>query len=157
MNIQRIIQNRLLFVIFRWVLGFIFIYGGIEKIFEPAQFAEDITNYHILPLALVNIMAIILPWIEFSAGLLLILGICTRGSSLIILGLLILFTIAISATIIRGIDINCGCQTPWELTDKITILKLFEELIFLGMAVQVLWHPSFTLCIDRFLRKNQSN
>ena len=155
MNLQRFVQNRILFVIFRWIVGFIFIYAGVEKIVEPAQFARDIANYHILPVASINIFAIILPWIEFWVGLFLITGIYTRASSLIILGLLVIFTIAISAAIIRGIDINCGCRTPWEVTGKITIRKLIEELIFIGMSLQIFLHKSSAFCLDYFRRKKQ--
>ena len=46
---------------------------GIEKLqYSLHDFAVDIATYEILPLAIVNPMAIALPWIELVVGLMLL-------------------------------------------------------------------------------------
>ena len=62
-------------VISRLILGFIFIYFSWDKIVDPSLFAKLVKNYDIVPLDLVNISVLILPWIEFIIGLYLILSI----------------------------------------------------------------------------------
>lgn len=155
MKLEKITQNSILFVLFRVIVGFIFIYAGIEKIRNPGAFAETIDNYRLLPDLAINLFAIILPWLEVLAGLFLLLGIFLRGSSLIILGMLIMFTAAITINVIRGVDISCGCKTPWELSDKIGLRKLVEEIILLLMMIQVYFKQKCVLCLDGLIGKRR--
>jgi uncharacterized membrane protein YphA (DoxX/SURF4 family) len=106
---NRILNNKYLLLIIRLVLGFVFIYAAITKISDPEGFSQAIYNYKLLPLFMVNIFAIILPWIELSAGVLLVFGISVKENSAIISGLLIVFILAVLISLFRGLDINCGC------------------------------------------------
>lgn len=153
MKMKTLVNHPILFVIFRLFIGFIFIYAGTEKILNPADFAQTVDNYKIVPFPLVNFFAILLPWVEVLAGIFLILGLFIRGSSLIFLVLLFIFSLAISVNIIRGVDISCGCHTPWDATDKIGIKKLIEEVVFFLMTLQIFLHSSTTLCLDSLFRK----
>ena len=49
----------------RFILGYIFLYASIDKIVNPIAFSSNIDNYHISPIYLNNIAALIIPWIEF--------------------------------------------------------------------------------------------
>ena len=145
---KKLIDSKILFILFRLILGFVFIYAGIEKILDPAGLARDVANYRILPDVLVNLWAIALPWIELLVGLGLLLGFYRRGSSLVLFGLLLMFTVAITVNLVRGVDINCGCKTPWAASDRISLQKLVEEFIFLFMTAQTLLHQSKVWCLD---------
>ena len=96
-------------LIMRFLLGFIFIYASYEKILDPAKFARDISNYHVVPFGLENVIAIILPWLELIIGLGMILGVCIDANAFISGGLLILFIVLITQAIFRGFNIDCGC------------------------------------------------
>ena len=96
-------------LIMRFLLGFIFIYASYEKILDPAKFARDISNYHVVPFGLENAIAIILPWLELIIGLGIILGVCIDANAFISGGLLILFIVLITQAIFRGFNIDCGC------------------------------------------------
>ena len=78
MLIKKIILSKQLSSLFRLFLGFLFIYASIDKILHPAQFAKIVYNFHILPGFLINLFAIVLPWIEFLTGAFLILGIAAQ-------------------------------------------------------------------------------
>ena len=93
-------------LVLRWALALVFIYAGAVKIMDPNGFAEQIDNYRVLPYILVTLMAAILPWIEVLCGLLLILGKSIKGSSLILIVLNVVFLIAISSAMARGLDIT---------------------------------------------------
>jgi uncharacterized membrane protein YphA (DoxX/SURF4 family) len=106
---KRIFEHRLLIFVLRLFLGFVFIYASWDKILHPAQFAQAVYNYKILPAPVINLFALILPWVELFAGLFLILGIYTRGSALIITSLLFIFVVVAVISVYRNLDISCGC------------------------------------------------
>ena len=128
-----ILNNKYLLLIIRLFLGFVFIYAAVTKISEPEGFSQAIYNYKLLPLFLVNILAIILPWIELTAGVLLIFGVSVKENSAILNGLLIIFIIAIVISLFRGLDINCGCFGTVD-GSKVGLIKILENigLLILG-------------------------
>ena len=80
----------------RLYLGAIFVIACWHKLRDPSAFALDIATYQILPLAVVNPMAIVLPWVEMVAGLMLIVGFRTRAAALLIAAMMVVFTVAIA-------------------------------------------------------------
>ena len=119
-----------LILIIRLLLGATFIYVSYNKILDPAKFARDISNYHIIPFGLENTIAIILPWLELIIGLGIVLGVCIDANIFISGGLLILFIILIAQAILRGFNIECGCglkdgqMVGWS--------KIIENFLYLG-------------------------
>lgn len=90
-------------------LGLFFVVAALPKIVDPPSFAHMIYNYRIVPAALLNIMALTMPWLELLAGLALIFGIWRDAANAIIAALLVTFIIAISINLARGNAIDCGC------------------------------------------------
>ncbi|HVN71691.1 MAG TPA: MauE/DoxX family redox-associated membrane protein, partial [Desulfomonilia bacterium] len=74
--------------VFRIILGAMFLYAGVTHALDPQGFATAVANYRILPGALVNPFAVVLPWLEMISGVTLILGIFIPGSTLMVAGLL---------------------------------------------------------------------
>ncbi|HXI11672.1 MAG TPA: MauE/DoxX family redox-associated membrane protein [Thermoanaerobaculia bacterium] len=90
-------------------LGVIFILAALPKIVDPPSFAHMIYNYRLVPGALLNPIALVLPWLELLCGLGLVLGIW-KGTCRTIVGLmLVAFIIAIAINLARGNAIDCGC------------------------------------------------
>ena len=98
------------------VLGALFLYASYDKILHPADFARIVYHYQLIgpsqwigPWA-ANLLAVTLPWIEVVLGLSLITGVWRRESAAVAGALLIVFVVAVSAALLRGIDLeNCGC------------------------------------------------
>ena len=90
-------------------LGAIFVVAAWPKIADPPSFAHMIYNYHLVPSGFINASALIMPWVEMTAGLCLILGLWTRPARWIVAALLVVFIIAISINLFRGNAIDCGC------------------------------------------------
>lgn len=124
--------------ILRVLVGGVFVAAGAMKIVEPAQFATDIANYRLLPYATVNLAAITLPWIEVVAGLLLVTGVWTRASALVVTGLCVVFLAAIAQALARGLDVRCGCFGTVEAR-RIGIGALATDIVFLVSAAWVWW------------------
>jgi putative oxidoreductase len=95
--------------IFRLALGLVFIWASLAKIGDLAGFAAEMHNYHILPLALENLFAMTLPWVELVAGVALVVNLAPRAATLLLGGLLAVFLLAILSAIARDLDIACGC------------------------------------------------
>ncbi len=130
---RNILTNKYLQLAARLFVGFIFLYAGLGKIVEPQTFAKEIANYHILPDFLINITALVLPWLEVIIGIFLIAGIRIRASATIASVSMLVFIIAVLSAMIRGLDINCGC-----FADKVVMVgwrKIIEDLIILIAAL----------------------
>jgi putative oxidoreductase len=125
-------------LLFRWFLGTIFVYAGLVKIADPLGFALALYNYHILPAWMINPLAICLPWVEVMAGAGLIAGIMISGGALVVTGMLAIFAVAIGISLIRGLDIACGCFSTSASAEPITWLYVVRDLLLLGMGVHIL-------------------
>ena len=122
-------MNKYLTLFFRIFVGVIFLWASFDKIIDPAKFARDISNYHIVPLGLENTIALILPWLEFFIGTGLIIGVMVDGSIIISSVLLITFNIMIAQAMARGFNIDCGCGL--KEGQLVGFEKLIENFIFI--------------------------
>jgi len=134
---------RFLSFVLRLVVGGIFIYAGVIKILDPAKFAADVANYRMLPLALVNFVAITLPWVETVVGILMVMGFWLPASALVITGLMGVFMAAIGQALARGLNIQCGCFGTVE-GGKMDAVTLVRDVALFVCAAWLFWHSSST-------------
>jgi len=125
----------------RIVLAAVFLVYGASKIPNLDDFARSIENYRLLPEALVNALAITLPWIEVIAALALLFRRLAPGAVVTIGGMTLVFIVAIISALVRGLDINCGCLDTGTTADARN--NLFQHLVFdlflLVLAAHVWW------------------
>ena len=129
--------------------GAVFLYAGFLKMRDPLQFANDVSNYHIVPWPVGVRLAFYLPWLEILCGLALIFQRAFAGALAITGALIFIF---IGATIwakIQGINVACGCfgsassnlTLTWHLVINSSILAVLIVLWFtrkpLDPAVQI--------------------
>ena len=112
--IKNILDNSWIELAARWVLGLTFIYASYHKIAAPADFAKIVYGYDLFPSDAINLIAIILPFIELITGFSLVLGIYPRSAVLIINGMLAAYIIILSINLMRGHEFNCGCFSAKE-------------------------------------------
>ena len=105
----RFLKNDWVELFIRYLVGITFIYASIHKILAPAEFAKIIYGYGLFPHGAINLIAIVLPFLELFTGLALIFGIYPRAAGLLICGMLLLFITAITINLIRGHEFDCGC------------------------------------------------
>lgn len=151
LRLRDVLASPWLALAFRLYIGGIFVYASIYKINYPAEFAETVASYQIVPYFAVNLMAAVLPWIELISGVLLILGIRTRSAAAILAALLAVFTLAIAIVLARGVPIGCGCFHTIE--DPISWKTLARDLIWLAMAIQVFIYDKVLRLEGKFLLK----
>lgn len=143
---NKFLSNKYFLLSVRIILGLVFIFAAVTKVTEAEVFARAIANYKLLPTFLINFLAIVLPWIELSTGILLVFGISVKENSTILSGLLSIFIIAIVISLVRGLNIDCGCFGTVGGT-KVGIQKILENigLLILGLILIKFDSTSFSL------------
>jgi len=141
------LKNKYFLLLLRLIVGGIFIWAAISKIADPLTFAQDVKNYRLVGQTLSFLTAIILPWTELIAGLCLIIGVYPRSSALLISGLLIFFILLVAITIIRGIDVECGCFGTFSR--KADLWLILEDFLWLSISLILLFSPYNDFCLLR--------
>lgn len=122
--------------ILRVGLGGIFVFASLGKIVDdPLIFVSAVESYKLLPSALVPIFSVVLPWIEFIAGILLIIGYAVESAAAIIALMLIAFIVGITVNLFRGVEMACGCFGFLEGGDKIGWHTVMRNIAMLLSAV----------------------
>lgn len=127
----------------RLVLAFVFIYASIDKIVHPHPFAQAVFNHQVLPVFLINLTAIILPWMELILGVCLLFNYWMNGVSLLTAVLMLLFIGIITLNLSRGLNVGCGCFST-STEGSMDTLTLIRDIIFLCL--------SFSLVVLTFRR-----
>ena len=96
----------------RLILALVFVYAGAVKIQDVVAFAGHVAAYQILPYAMNYLVAATLPYVEFLAGVLLLLNVRFRPALVAIGGMTLVFIAALVSVLLRGLDIDCGCFDP---------------------------------------------
>lgn len=123
----------------RLILGVVFLAASWDKMLHPADFAEILYSYQILPEALVNPAAIILPWVEALLGVLLIAGKWwLPGAALLSNFLMAAFIGALLFNLARGFDVNCGCFSTRAEAGPMNLWTVIRDLAFLALSVILL-------------------
>ncbi len=139
MKKKKIIDYAIAFT--RIYLALVFIISGLDKINDLSSFAQSIENYRILPISVINILAIILPWIELVTGVFLLVGIYIKENAFLIFSLLLIFTISIASAVLRNLDIDCGCQGTFD-GQKVGILKIIENAALMIVSLLSIKFPN---------------
>lgn len=126
--------ERWVLVLFRTALGAVFLYASYDKILNPGPFALAVANYRLLPDWGVNVVAVLMPWVEFWCALMLLSGQWVRTSSFLVGGLLVVFIAAVGISVGRGLDVDCGCFSA-SSSRKVGVKLLIQDALLLAMAL----------------------
>jgi hypothetical protein len=132
----------------RLALGGVYLYMGTVKALHPVDFLKLLREYPVLSeTALLNAIAIILPWFEVFCAALLLGGIAIRGTALVSLVMLIPFTAVIlqRALAVHGagdtpfcaIRFDCGCGAG----EVVICHKLLENAVLMLLSAWLLAVP----------------
>ncbi|MBE0586292.1 MAG: DoxX family protein [Desulfofustis sp.] len=123
------------FHIVRVSLGIIFLAASYDKILYPQAFSLAVYQYQILPGSLVNLAALILPWLELLIGLCLLANIWLPGAGLLSTVLMIIFTVSLIFNHLRGLDIHCGCFSTDVSDGPADLWTIVRDIFFLAMTL----------------------
>ncbi len=160
---NRIAAGELLSMVARWFVGFMFVYMGLMKAFQPVDFLKIVRQYGVLdhPM-LLNLVASALPWFEVFCGLLLVLGVAVRGAAVVLVAMLVPFTIMVLG---RGMAIHearggpfcaikfdCGCGTG----EIFICRKIAENTLLTALAVCLAFWKRDRFCFRHALFDRQT-
>jgi len=138
-------------------LGIIFIFASIDKILHPGAFAEIVNNYQILPGSLINIFALILPMLELLCGIALILGFLVRPAAAWAGIMLVMFIIAVSLALSKGINISCGCFSTSSHARMLGMNLILQDIGMLLLAVHAVYCDNRYLSLARLFNKRPNS
>ncbi len=139
---RRIIDNDYVTMFSRLLVGVVFIVASLYKIADSGAFAKSIWYYHLVPGHYINLIAIVLPWLEIFCGVALILGIFYRGSVLWTNVLTIVFIAALASTIARNLSIDCGCFKAGSTATGPAWRSLWFDVVLLAFTLQLAFSRS---------------
>ena len=144
---------------FRLYLGVVFLAACYHKILHPGVFALDVATYQFLPLWAVNGFALVLPWVELAAGLMLVLGVRVRAASLLTAGMMVAFMIAVAWAMYLGLDMSCGCFASQAAAqdDAISWHTMLRDSVWLAQAVYVLLLDRRPIGVESLIVKWRTN
>ncbi|MCO5251732.1 MAG: DoxX family membrane protein [Candidatus Kapabacteria bacterium] len=145
---KKILESGIPTTIARIIVGYIFLSYGIGKIANPTLFVSEIANYDLVPNFSLNMIAMILPWVETICGVLLITGVKVKANSYITASMMFVFVFAVIAAMARGLDINCGCSSTNP--QKVGFPKLIENLALLAISIFNIYFPKSRFSLDKF-------
>jgi uncharacterized membrane protein YphA (DoxX/SURF4 family) len=151
---KNFLDNPYLVLLVRIFIGLLFVVSSLEKIVDPAAFAQSITNYQMLPAWLSAFLATVLPWLELLCGFAVLFGALTRGGSLLLSVMLVVFTLAVLVALARGLDISCGCFTQDPTAGKIGWMKILQNTTLIVLTLFLYFSDSDSFTLVRYFQKS---
>jgi uncharacterized membrane protein YphA (DoxX/SURF4 family) len=124
-------------LVFRLILGGIFIFAGFAKIHNISALVNEINQYQILPPALASLYGHVLPYAEIIIGVLLVLGIALRISAGIAGLMLISFTASKITALAMHLNIRT-CECFGLARPLLSSQSLAIDIVMLLLAAQII-------------------
>jgi uncharacterized membrane protein YphA (DoxX/SURF4 family) len=143
----------------RLFVGVLFVWMAWAKIADPINFLKLMRQYKMLDeqswYVVMNVIAVVLPWIELVCGLVLIAGVALRAAGVVSAGMLVVFTPLIfkrglelynlgAADTFCGVNFDCGCGAG----EVFLCSKLLENGALLVAALLVVFSHSRRFCLS---------
>lgn len=132
--IARLFAHRAVVRTAQLLVGALFAWAALAKLGDIPALAREIHNFRLLPLAGENLLAMVLPWIELTAALSLLLGVRPRAGALVAAAFMVVFTGAVALALARGLNFECGCFGTASAR-QLGAAKLLENVGLLAGAV----------------------
>jgi putative oxidoreductase len=132
-------MKRLIYHLARLILALVFVYAGAMKMADVVAFAGHVAAYQLLPYAVNYLIAATLPYIEFLAGMLLLLNVRVRPALVTIGGMTLVFMAALVSVLLRGLEIDCGCFDPGGGQDVTAGVALLRDLGLMVLVALTWW------------------
>jgi uncharacterized membrane protein YphA (DoxX/SURF4 family) len=90
----------------------------------------------------------------------LLVGFRTRAAALLVAGMMVMFTVAITIAVAKGLDMSCGCfASQGSAEDPISWWTILRDTSWLLLAAYVFTFDRRPFGLDRLLgrRKNPTN
>jgi putative oxidoreductase len=124
----------------RFGLAALFVWTGLLKLQSPDATQMAVFQYRLVSWEAAGVLATLIPMLELSAALGLLLPRLRLGGISLCIGLLLVFCGALASALARNLDISCGC---FGTTDAHVpaVRRLIEDVLLLGLCC-IIWKDS---------------
>jgi uncharacterized membrane protein YphA (DoxX/SURF4 family) len=122
----------------RFALGFVFLLAAIPKLRSRREFAQAVSSYQLVPLSRVDLVATWLPRLELLCAFALLVGVFVTPVGIAAAALLFSFAGAVAVNLLRGREIDCGCNgavAPRRIGWGLAVADVFMACAALFVAV----------------------
>lgn len=128
-------------LVIKLVLGASFIYASFHKIENPSEFAKILYGYDLFPTSMINILAILVPFIELTTGFSLIMGLFPKSAVIIMNAMMVVFILIIGFNLLRGHEFDCGCFAFASQNHTVdNIISLIRDVVYLAGGIFLMKH-----------------
>jgi len=96
-------------VMLRGILGLVFVVSGVAKMWDVYGFSETVRSYNLLPESLIVFVSALIPLVEFTLGVMLVLNYLPRFTTFALIGMVLVFTFLTYVRYRSGDISDCGC------------------------------------------------
>ena len=118
-----------------------FILAALPKIKDPVAFANSVNAFRLVGPELSNWIALVLPWLELTIGIGILIPQIKSSSGILIATLLLVFIGLHISAWARGLEISCGCfgaaESPEEATNYFWLIARNTMLLVACLLVIV--------------------
>jgi protein-disulfide isomerase len=140
----------------RVALGVIWIWAAWEKLRSPRQFVQAVRAYDATPEWLSKAIGYGLPVLEFSIGVLLIIGVAVRLAAIVSAVLFVVFLVGVIQAAARGLKLDCGCFGGGGTTQGAThyTLDILRDVGLLALSVYLIIWPFTQASIEAYMSRH---
>lgn len=142
----------------RLVLGGVLIAAGLPKLLDVTGSVQNVLAYELFSYDIARLIGTLLPVLEISLGVLLVVGLLTRATAAAGGLLMVVFIAGIISAWTRGLAIDCGCfgtGGPVAPEETTYLLDIVRDVVFLALAGWLVVRPRTLLALDNLLTKGR--
>lgn len=130
-----------LLLVSRLALGCVLVAAAVPKIQRPYQFLETVYAYQLTGSVIGKLVAVGLPWAEMVAGCCLVLGTALGAAIGLSLTLSLVFVVAQTSALVRGLSIDCGCFSAGTASNPIGLASMVKSagVLLLATCALISW------------------
>jgi uncharacterized membrane protein YphA (DoxX/SURF4 family) len=145
----------------RLLLAGVWLVAGGTKVSDLQGSVRAVHAYDLLPYGASQVVGAVLPFVEITVGLLLVVGFATRIAALAGSALLVVFIGGIASAWARGLRIDCGCfGGGGELAAGRSPTYFWEtarDVALLAVAAYLVWRPHSRLALDNLFATEEDD
>lgn len=122
-------------LVVRIVLAAPLLFAGAVKLANPLSFRNSLDAYHLFPLFVSIVLAVVLPPFEILCGVLLLIGFQRRAAALAVAALMLGFSTMAAISLWHGAPSDCGCFGSIAWLDWPPAASMARDLVLLALAV----------------------
>lgn len=119
------------------LLGAMFIGAALFKMYDADSFAVSVASFKVVPVSVINPIAVVLPAFELFCGVLIFVPMYRRSAALGMILLGLVFASLMVQGMFRGIHFDCGCFGKWDPIAGKPGLAIVRDLILVGVAIRL--------------------